>query len=69
MAELVEKRRVNCPMRHVGAFVLKWDDGSFTVKCGLLKACGDSCPYLKDPYYKSTYKRAPEYKPEIKGGN
>jgi len=27
----------NCGKRHVGAFVLKWDDGSFTVKCGLLK--------------------------------
>ncbi|GAI73286.1 unnamed protein product, partial [marine sediment metagenome] len=35
-----------------------------TVKCGLLKACSDSCPYLKDPNYKSQFKRAPEYKTE-----
>lgn len=64
MAKIVEKRRVSCPVRHVGAFIVKWEDGSFTVKCSLLKACGDSCPYLKDPYYKSSFRRAPEYKPE-----
>ena len=63
MARLVEKRRVNCPARHVNAFVLKYDDGSFTVKCGLLKVCGDSCPYLKDPNYKSPFSRAPKYEP------
>ncbi len=62
MAKIVGRRRVHCSIRHVGAFVVKWDDGSSTVKCGLLKTCGDSCPYLKDPYYKSNYKRAPEYK-------
>jgi hypothetical protein len=64
MARIVEKRRVSCPIRHVGAFVLKEDDGSFTIKCSLVKSCGDSCPYLQDPYYKSAYKRAPEYKPK-----
>jgi hypothetical protein len=64
MAKIVEKRRVHCSIRHADAFVLKYDDGSFTIKCGLLQACGDTCPYLKDPYYKSTYKRAPEYKPK-----
>jgi len=64
MARIVEKRRVHCPLRHVSAFVLKGDDGSVTVKCGLLKACGDSCPYLKDPNYKSSYRSSPEYKPE-----
>jgi len=51
-------------MRHVSAFVLKWDDESVTVKCGLLRVCGDSCPYLKNPDYKSPFRRAPEYKPE-----
>jgi hypothetical protein len=61
MAKIVEKIRVHCSLRHVGAYVVKWDDGRFTVKCGLLKACGDSCPYLKDPYYKSPFKRAPKY--------
>ncbi|HUV58975.1 MAG TPA: hypothetical protein VMW09_02575 [Desulfatiglandales bacterium] len=61
MAKIVEKIRVHCSLRHVGAYVVKWDDGSYTVKCGLLKACGDSCPYLKDPYYKSPFKRAPKY--------
>jgi len=61
MAKIVEKTRVHCSLRHVGAYVVKWDDGSFTVKCGLLKACGDSCPYLKDPNFKSKYKRAPTY--------
>lgn len=64
MAKMVERRRIHCPIRHVGAFVLKWDDGSFTVKCGLLKVCGDSCPYLKDPNYRSPYRRAPEYEPK-----
>lgn len=61
MAELVEKRRVSCPKRHVGAFILKYDDGSFAVKCSLMKACGDSCPYLKDPDYRSPFSRAPKY--------
>lgn len=64
MSTVIEKRRVHCSLRHVSAFVLKWDNGSFTVKCANLKACGDSCPYLKDPDYKSQFKRAPEYKPE-----
>jgi hypothetical protein len=64
MAELVEKKRVTCTIRHVAAYILKWDDGSFAVKCATIKICGDSCPYLKDPYYRSPYKRAPEYKPE-----
>jgi len=62
MTKIVEKKRVHCSLRHVGAYIVKWDDGSFTVKCGLLKACGDSCPYLKDPEYKSEYKRAPLYR-------
>jgi len=65
MAAIVEKRRVHCSLRHVSAYVVKLDDGSYNVKCGLLKACGDSCPYLKNPDYKSPFKRAPEYKPEI----
>ncbi len=43
-------------------YVVKWDYGSLTVKCGLLKACGDSCPFLKDPHYKTVYKRVPTYK-------
>jgi len=64
MAKIMERRRVHCPMRHVSAFVLKWDDESVTVKCGLLRVCGDSCPYLKTPDYKSLFRRAPEYKPE-----
>ena len=64
MARLVEKRRVHCSIKHVDAFVVKYDDGSFSVKCGNLKACGDSCPYLKDPSYKSPFSRAPKYEPE-----
>jgi len=64
MAKMVEKRPVSCPIRHVRAFIIKYDDGSFSVKCGNLKACGDSCPYLNDPYYKSPFRRAPEYKPK-----
>jgi len=67
MAEIVEKRRVHCSLRHVGAFIVKWDDGSFTVKCSFVKACGSSCPYLNDPDYKSSFKRAPEYKPKYRG--
>ena len=64
MAKMVEKRHVHCSIKHVDAFVVKWDDGSLTVKCSLLKACGDSCPYLKNPNYIGSFKRAPEYKPE-----
>ena len=64
MAKFVEKRRVHRPIRHVSAFVLKWDDGNFTVKCGLLKACGDSCPYLKDPNYRSLFGSSPKYEPK-----
>jgi len=62
MAKIVEKQRVHCSLRHVGAYIVKWDDGSFTVKCGLLKACGDSCPFLKDSEYRNPFRRAPEYK-------
>ena len=62
MAKMVEKRRVHCSMKHVDAFIIKWDDRGLTVKCGLLKTCGDSCPYLKNPDYASSFKRAPEYK-------
>jgi len=64
MAKMIERRRVHCPVRHVNVLVLKWDDGSHSVKCSLLRACGDSCPYLKDPGYKSSYRSSPEYKPE-----
>lgn len=62
MTKMVERRLVNCPMRHVAVYIVKYDDESFSVKCVLLKTCNDSCPYLKDPYYKSAYKGAPEYK-------
>jgi hypothetical protein len=58
-----EKKRISCPIRHVTANIVKYDDESFTVKCVNLKICGDSCPYLKDPEYKSKYKRVPAYKP------
>jgi len=49
----------------VTAFIVKHDDGSFTVKCFDVKICGDSCPYLENPDYKSAYRRAPEYKPDL----
>ena len=64
MAKIVKKHRVHCPIRHVNAFVIEWDDGSISVKCGLLKACGDSCPYLKNSNYRSLYRSSPEYKPK-----
>jgi len=64
MAKIVEKHRVHCEKRHVSAFVIKCDDGSSTVKCGLLKQCGDSCPFLKDADYRSPLRRAPEYRPK-----
>jgi len=62
MAKTIEKRSINCSIRHIKAFIIKYDNGSFTVKCGNLKICGDSCPYLKDPDYETKYKRAPAYK-------
>jgi hypothetical protein len=34
---MTERRRVHYPIKHVSVFVLKWDDGSFAVKCGDLK--------------------------------
>ncbi len=64
MATIVEKRRVHCEKRHVSAWVVKRDDGGSTVKCGLLKACGDSCPFLKDPDHKRQFRRAPAYVPK-----
>ncbi len=66
MTEILKTRRVHCPKRHVSAFVTEWSNGHLTVKCSLLKYCGDSCPYLKDPNYKSEFQRAPKYK-EIRG--
>ncbi|MBI4187243.1 MAG: hypothetical protein HY530_07075 [Chloroflexi bacterium] len=63
MADVVEKRRVHCARRHVSVFVVRWDNGSFSIKCSLLKACGDSCPYLENPDYKSEFRSSPEYKP------
>jgi hypothetical protein len=63
VTKIVEKHRVHCSIRHADAFIVKWDDGSFRIKCGLLKACGDLCPYLKDPDYKSPFGRAPKYAP------
>lgn len=63
MSRMVERRRVHCPIRHVGAFIVKYSDGSSVVKCSCLKTCGDACPYLENPNYKSKYRRAPEYKP------
>jgi len=64
MAKRVEKRRVTCPTKHVVAYILKYDDGSFTVKCSNVTTCGDSCPYLEDPDYKSPFRRAPQYRPQ-----
>jgi len=60
---MIKKQRVSCPLRHVVAFILKHDDGSFSVKCSNIKTCSDTCPYLENPSYRSPYKRAPEYKP------
>jgi len=62
MAKLIKTRRVHCPLKHINAFISEWDDGHSTIKCGLSKSCGDSCPYLKNINYKSEYKSAPEYK-------
>ena len=62
MARMVERNRFTCSKRHVGAFIVYYDDGSFVVKCINIKMCGDECPYLKDPKYKSPFRRAPEYK-------
>jgi hypothetical protein len=57
-----EKKRVSCPIRHVNFYIVKHEDGSHTVKCINSKICGDSCPYLEDPDYKSQYKRAPAFR-------
>jgi len=62
MAKTVENRRVHCSIRHVDAFVIKRGDGSSTIKCSLLKVCGDECPYLRDPKDRSLFRRAPECK-------
>ena len=57
-----EKKRVSCPIKHVNFYIVTYDDGSHKVKCVNIKLCGDSCPYLKDPGFKTAYKRAPGYK-------
>ena len=63
MANKIESRRVSCPILHINAYIIRYDDGSHAVKCGNSKKCGDDCPYLGDPDYKFPYRRAPEYKP------
>lgn len=63
MATAVERRRISCPIYHVNAYIVKYDDGSYVIKCINKEKCGDTCPYLKDPDYKSPYRRAPEYRP------
>ena len=61
MTKVISTRSVHCPKRHVSAFVTEWNDARLTVKCGLSKYCGDSCPYLKDPNYKNEFGGAPKY--------
>jgi hypothetical protein len=56
------KKRISCPIRHVSAYIVTHDDGGHAVKCVNLKVCGDTCPYLKDPDYKSEFRRAPSYR-------
>ncbi len=57
-----EKKRMSCPVKHVNFYITFKDDGTHNVKCVNLKICGDSCPYLKDPNYKSEFKRAPQFR-------
>jgi hypothetical protein len=64
MAKIVQRYRVHCAIKHLDAYIVTRDDGSLTVKCGLLQVCGDPCPYLKDPYSKSPFRRAPKYEPK-----
>jgi hypothetical protein len=64
MAGVVERRRISCPIYHVNAYIVKYDDGSHVIKCSNKEKCGDTCPYLKDPNYRSPYRRAPEYNPQ-----
>jgi hypothetical protein len=61
---MTEKRRINCPIKHITAYIVKQDNGSSEVKCTNIRVCGESCPYLEDPDYKREYKRAPAYKPK-----
>lgn len=63
---MAEKYRKHCPIRHIDLFILKKEDGTFAVKCSSLKACGQECPFLKDPDYKMPFRRAPSYKPPPK---
>ena len=37
MARIFDKKHVHCEKKHVGAWEVKWDNGSSTAKCGLLK--------------------------------
>jgi ssDNA-binding Zn-finger/Zn-ribbon topoisomerase 1 len=64
MASMVERRRISCPICHVNAYIVKFDDGSHVIKCTNKQRCGNTCPYLKDPDYRSPYRRAPEYMPQ-----
>jgi hypothetical protein len=63
MASVVERRRISCPIYHVSAYIVRYDDGSHVIKCANKERCGNTCPYVKDPDYKPPYRRAPEYMP------
>jgi hypothetical protein len=65
MAKLIEKRRVSCQIKHIGALIVRYDDESFAVKCVNIKTCGETCPYLKNPDFRSAFTRTPEYKPKL----
>ena len=64
MVSKVEQHRISCPICHVNAYIVKFDDGSHVIKCPNKQKCGSECPYLKDPDYKSPYRRAPKYMPQ-----
>jgi len=63
MANMVERHRISCSIYHIGAYIVKYDDGSHVVKCSSKQRCGSTCPYLNDPDYKFPHRRAPEYIP------
>lgn len=56
-----QKQRKSCPIKHVNFYIVTKDDGSHKIKCVNSKACGDECPYLKNPDYKFEFKRAPQF--------
>jgi hypothetical protein len=56
VSRIVDKKRGHCEKRHVGAWKVKWDNGSSTVKYSLLKFVVISVPFQRMPTIKTRFR-------------